>query len=121
MNKQEAYKFGVDGEEQAREYLEKKGMIFLRNRYRCPYGEIDLIMADGDFIVFVEVKARSVARPGTGLMAINREKQKRLAHAAIFFLRETGQRKAPVRFDVIEINREGVIHLKNAFLPNLPV
>ena len=121
MTKEEAYQLGVDAEEQARKYLENKGMIFLRNRYRCPYGEIDLIMMDGDFIVFVEVKARSTARPGTGLMAINREKQNRLAHAAVFFLRETGQRKAPARFDVIEINREGVIHLKNAFMPGLPV
>ena len=121
MKREEAYQLGVDGEEQARRYLEKQGMLFLRNRYRCPYGEIDLIMMDGDFVVFVEVKARSMAKPGTGLMAINREKQNRLARAAVFFLREMGLRKAPARFDVIEINREGVIHLKNAFMPGLPV
>ena len=52
----ETYETGLWGEDFAAEYLkEKLGMVLLEQRYRTKRGEIDLIMTDGDTVVFVEV------------------------------------------------------------------
>ncbi len=112
------YETGVHGEEIAEDYLTKKGMVCLERRYREKCGEIDLIMRDGHTLVFVEVKSRfSSAAPGTGLMAVNAAKQRRLARTAMLYLMRHKAQRSPVRFDVLEINRDGVIHIPNAFQP----
>ncbi len=111
------YETGVQGELIAEEYLTKKGMICLERRYREKCGEIDLIMKDGEAIVFTEVKARFSAARGTGLMAVTPGKQKRIARAAMLYLMKHKAVRSAVRFDVVEINREGIIHIPNAFQP----
>ena len=58
MNDQTSEK-GLAGERQALAYLRQHGMRPVCQRYRCPYGEIDLVMLDGECLVFVEVKLRS--------------------------------------------------------------
>ncbi len=118
---EKTYQTGLDGEEQARIFLESKGMIFVRSRYRCVCGEIDLIMMDGKTIVFTEVKTRFTGRAGSGLMAVDRTKQGRLSRAAVCFLKETHMTGSPARFDVIEINRDGIIYVRDAFHPGRPV
>lgn len=115
------YRTGLDGEEQARRFLESKGMIFIRNRYRCVCGEIDLIMLDGKTLVFTEVKARFTGHAGSGLMAVDRKKQGRLSRAAVCFMKEVHMTGSPARFDVVEINRDGIIHVRDAFHPGNPV
>ena len=52
------YETGVRGEEIAEAYLTQMGMRCLERRYREKPGEIDLIMEDGECLVFVEVKTR---------------------------------------------------------------
>ena len=61
MNEQTSEK-GLAGERQALAYLRQHGMRPVCQRYRCPYGEIDLVMLDGECLVFVEVKLRKSAR-----------------------------------------------------------
>ena len=61
------YQKGLDGESRAALYLQNRGMVLLQKRYRSPFGEIDLVMRDGDTLVFVEVKARANADAGTML------------------------------------------------------
>ena len=51
-------KTGVQGEVLAREYLKSKGYKILKENFRCPVGEIDLIVSKDNLVVFVEVKAR---------------------------------------------------------------
>ena len=109
-----SYKKGLAGEDRACEYLEKKGMVLLERRYRSLYGEIDLVMQDGEILVFVEVKARKNSRYGTGLEAITLGKQKRLLQTAALYLAQTGH-NAPVRFDAVEVMPEGITHIANAF------
>ena len=58
------YRKGLDGESRAAVYLQNRGMVLLQKRYRSPFGEIDLVMRDGDTLVFVEVKARTNAGAG---------------------------------------------------------
>lgn len=109
------HRTGLRGEAQAEAYLCQRGMIVLARRYRAQDGEIDLVMQDGEMIVFVEVKARPTARAGMGLMAVTPAKQRRMTHAALAFLVEREWMDRPVRFDVVEITAQGMYHLPNAF------
>lgn len=107
---------GLQGEGQAERYLtETCGMTCLHRRFRSQDGEIDLIMQDGDVLVFVEVKFRPAGRTGAGLLAVTPDKRRRMLHAALGYLAATGDVARPVRFDVVEITRDGLRHLPNAF------
>lgn len=110
------YKAGLSGESQAEEYLCNCGLQPLSRRYRGADGEIDLIMLDGECIVFVEVKSRPGSPAGSGLMAVTPAKQQRMTHAALAFLAEREWMERPVRFDVIEISSSGILHIPNAFM-----
>ena len=61
---------GLVGERQALAYLQQLGMRPVCQRYRCPYGEIDLVMLDGECLVFVEVKLRARGRNNVGVSAV---------------------------------------------------
>lgn len=110
------YESGLNGEAVAEEFLCKRGMSVIDRRYRGADGEIDLIMQDGETIVFVEVKARPRAQAGAGLLAVTPAKQRRMTHAALSFLLEREWMERLVRFDVVEITRDGIIHIPNAFM-----
>ena len=49
---------GKRGEYAALEYLLKQGYVYRDRNFRAAKCEIDLIVMDGDTLVFVEVKAR---------------------------------------------------------------
>jgi putative endonuclease len=108
------YQKGLAGESRAEAYLKNRGMVLLQRRYRSPFGEIDLVMADGDALVFVEVKARSTAGEGAGLEAVTAAKQKKLVKTALLYLAEQNW-QGPARFDVVELTRDGAQHVVNAF------
>ena len=110
------YETGLSGETQAEQYLCTLGMCTICKRYRGSDGEIDLIMRDGETIVFVEVKFRPGSPSGSGLMAVTKAKQKRMIHAALAFLCERECMDQQVRFDVVEISRSGILHVPNAFM-----
>ena len=111
------YKSGLNGEELAEIYLCHHGMTVLARRYRAADGEIDLILQDEDFVVFAEVKYRPQGCTGEGLLAITAAKQRRMTHAALYFLVEKGWTDRPTRFDAVEVTRKGVLHIPNAFMP----
>ncbi len=104
---------GLLGEMRAAVYLRKKGMRFVASRFRTPHGEIDLIMQDGESLVFVEVKTRPRGHISSGLQAVNAEKRRHLRYAAQCYLAEHPAER--VRMDVIEISASGILHIKNAF------
>ena len=109
-----AYAKGILGEDAARKYLESKGMVLLHQRYHSPYGEIDLVMLDGQTLAMVEVKARENADPATCSYAITPAKQKRLCMTARYYLAEHPADR-PIRFDAVLVTRRGVRHIPNAF------
>ena len=118
--KKATYETGLRGEEIAERHLSEKGMRCLERRYREKAGEIDLIMEDGETLVFVEVKARfsgGKAGEGQGLMAVTPAKQRRIARCAMLYLMKKGWTRREIRFDAVEINQEGIIHIPNAFQP----
>ena len=110
------YETGLSGEAQAEKHLVAQGMQTICKRYRGSDGEIDLIMQDGESVVFVEVKFRPGSQAGSGLMAVTPAKQRRMTHAALTFLLEREWMDRQVRFDVVEISRTGILHVPNAFM-----
>lgn len=112
------YDRGLAGEQQAERYLTGLGMRCLARRYRGGDGELDLVMQDGDILVMVEVKYRPKSHRGMGLLAVTPAKQRKMLHAAQHFLLEREGIGCPVRFDVVEITADGLLHLPNAFIPS---
>lgn len=107
---------GLTGEHQAEAYLCSRGMTVIARRYRGQDGEIDLILLDGETVVFAEVKARPSGSRGSGLAAVTLAKQRRMTHAALSFLLEREWTSRPVRFDVVEITAQGILYVPNAFM-----
>lgn len=71
--------------------------------YRCPAGEIDLVAAQGDTLVFVEVKTRSSADAAMPEDAVDAIKRRQVLRAARYFLAQMQAQHLPTRFDVIAI------------------
>ena len=96
---------GGRGERAAVKYLKKQGYKLLRKNYKTPFGEVDLLLSDGDTLVFAEVKTRTSAEYGTPSEAVDRERQSRYKRAAAFHLKSENiaQEEALVRFDVVEV------------------
>ena len=73
---------GMRGERLAEQHLIARGYRLLDRNWRCTEGEIDLVMHDGDEVVFVEVKTRSSVAFGHPLEAITAVKLARLRRLA---------------------------------------
>lgn len=73
---------GQRGERIAERHLVAQGLTVLDRNWRCPQGEIDLVLRDGDETVFVEVKTRTSVTFGHPLEAITVEKLARLRRLA---------------------------------------
>lgn len=91
---------GKAAENKALEFLECNGLRLIIRNYRSRRGEIDLVMEDGDDIVFVEVRYRNNDTFGSALESIDRNKQARLIACAMQYLSENHLDKAS-RFDVV--------------------
>ena len=68
---------GERGEQIALRYLEGRGLRTVDRNFRCRLGEIDLIMLDGDCLVFVEVRYRSGKRIAPAVLTVDRFKQQK--------------------------------------------
>ena len=79
---------GAAGEQLARRHLEQRGYRFVAANWRRPYGELDLIMRDGNVLVFVEVKTRRGERLVTAEESLTAAQARRLLRGAQFFLAE---------------------------------
>lgn len=93
---------GAWGEEKAAEYLRGKGYELVVHSYRSRFGEIDLIVRDQRFLVFVEVKLRKNANFARAMEYVDQKKQEKLRITAEIYLSEHPTPLQP-RFDVIEI------------------
>ena len=70
--------------------------------YRCRFGEIDLIMSNRKYLVFVEVKLRKSDKFANAAEFVDRRKQDRIRTTADMYLSEFPTDLQP-RFDVVEI------------------
>lgn len=111
-------KIGLAAEDEARDYLQTQGLTWVESNYRCKLGEIDLIMRDKDYLVFVEVRARTSTRHGNALESVTRFKQKKLIRTALLYLQTKRLLdKQLCRFDVVSIEGQPaqMTWLNNAF------
>ena len=97
---------GQRAEDRAQARLIAHGLQPITRNYRCRGGEIDLVMRDGDCLVFVEVRFRRDRGFGGALSSIDTRKRQRLILAAEHYLARDGWR-GPCRFDVVAYDGDG--------------
>ncbi|OGT97808.1 MAG: YraN family protein [Gammaproteobacteria bacterium RIFOXYB2_FULL_38_6] len=109
---------GSQAESKALAFLKTQGLKLLERNFRCKLGEIDLIMQDKDFTVFVEVKYRKIINFGEPVETVTKSKQRKIIKAATFYLQQKDLfDKVPCRFDVVGILDDGQINwIKDAFI-----
>ena len=110
---------GKTGEDLAVRYLENRGYAIVERNYRQRTGEIDIIARDGEYLVFVEVKARRGNRYGSPLDAVTLRKQRQISRVALGFMSRHRCLEVPVRFDVVAVylcgQKAKIELIKNAF------
>ena len=111
-------KLGEKGEGLAVKFLKKKGYRIIKQNYKTPIGEIDIIAAEGDTLVFIEVKTRESLEYGHPFEAVNKAKRRKIANVALLYLKAL-KKEPPCRFDVVSIfyenGRPGLELIKDAF------
>ncbi len=108
-------KIGNLGEQAALKFLQQHGLQLIQTNFYSRFGEIDLIMRDGDSLVFVEVKQRR-AGIAAGIESITPAKQRKLVQTAQYFLMKLGK-DVNCRFDAVILATDGEIEwLKNIII-----
>lgn len=106
---------GRRGEDLAAAWYVEHGWEVLARNWRCDRGELDLVVARGDVVAVVEVKARSSSRFGHPAEAVDARKQARLRRLAARWLAESGRRFGELRFDVVAVTPSSVEVIPAAF------
>ena len=109
-------------EESALLYLKRKDYVLIATRYKTPYGEIDLLMRDGETIVAIEVKYRK--HESDSFECLTARQQKRIENALLYYLsehniNESGANSSLLRFDVVLLSPgTQLTHIENAWQEN---
>lgn len=108
---------GPAAERLAVEFLQRNGLTLVESNFRSRHGEIDLILRDGETLVFAEVRLRSSSAFGGAAASITLAKQAKITRTAQFYLQHT-RSKAPCRFDAVlldSLDAKRVEWIRNAF------
>jgi len=106
------YLSGLSAEEQAARVYERRGAVILERRHRSEAGEIDLIVREGEILVFVEVKKRRSR--ATAADSITERQWRRLGLAASRYMLVESDKTGPVRgcrFDAALVGGDGGIEI----------
>ena len=110
---------GTRAEKLALSFLKKQGLKAHQQNYHCRFGEIDLIMLDQDYLVFVEVRHRRSQEYGGALESVDRRKQGKLRRTAEYYLIRSKKTDCPCRFDILcvngDLNSPDIDWIQNAF------
>jgi putative endonuclease len=115
-----SHRLGRQAEQQALHFLTGSGLKFLGKNFRAAHGEIDLILQDGDTIVFVEVRARTNPGYMDAVESIDSRKVNSIIQASRLYLHKHGiSDSALCRFDVVtltgKLRTPKIEWIKNAF------
>ena len=98
---------GARGEREAEAFLrDERAFTTITRNWRNPKDrreEIDLVMRDGEVLVFVEVKARAAGALVSGYHAVNSSKKKIMRRACAAYLRALADKPRTFRFDIVEV------------------
>lgn len=88
-------------------HLKNKGLKVIERNFNSRYGEIDLIMLDGDTLAFIEVRFRANTAHGSGAETVDYRKQQKIIKTAQFFLQQSKKyQQLNCRFDVVSVTLE---------------
>lgn len=115
-------RLGRRGERLARKHLRRCGYRILARNFACAAGEVDIIAARRDTIIFVEIKTRTSEQHQDILETVSRDKWNRVERAAQHYLSRRAARDVPCRFDMIAIllpaeGQPTVEHIEDAHQP----
>ena len=112
-------RLGDAGEAAAAEHFARAGYRVVARNHRCRRGEVDLVVEQGELLVFVEVRTRETAAFGSPEETVGAKKQRRVVLAARDFLARRRGAERAVRFDVVSIvdapDGLRLTHYPNAF------
>lgn len=106
------------GEDEAVKCLKAHKYEIVERNYRNRLGEVDIIAKDGDVICFVEVKTRLSDAPDLALEAVSPAKQKKIAQAALSYLKQHHLMEQEARFDVVIVTRQRPGGLSAELIPD---
>jgi len=93
---------GRRAERRAERYLSRRGLATVKRNYARTTGEVDLVMLDGDVLVFVEVRYRGPGSWSSAIESVDRAKQRRIVRTCELFRRDNPEHRfRAVRFDVV--------------------
>jgi putative endonuclease len=100
---------GILGEKLAKDFLKRKGYRIIETNYRSPEGEIDIIARHDDFLVFIEVRAKTSLEFGSPEESITPAKMQRIKTAAAYYHQTHDNLPSLWRIDfvAIELNPKG--------------
>ena len=104
---------GQGCEERALQHLVGHGLKLVEANYHCKSGEIDLILRDGDALVFVEVRQRASRSHGGAAASIGPAKSRRIVRAAQTYLQRFARMPA-CRIDVVAFDGAAIDWLRDA-------
>lgn len=107
-------RLGAKGEARARGYLKENGYKILEKNYKNPFGEIDIIAEKDGVIAFIEVKTRLSDKFGAPSEAVGKTRQTKYIMGAKSYFNGR-EMDCVVRFDLIEVYKDRINHLENAF------
>lgn len=112
---------GKEAEKLARTYLEKQGLTFITQNYRCRTGEIDLVMQDENELIFVEVKYRSQNQHGSAVEYFHASKRRKFESAVMHYMQENSLNPSVVahRIDLVGIDNNKSKHADINWLKNI--
>ena len=105
---------GTEAEQSAAAYLERNGYSIVERNARTRFGEIDIIAAKDNVLVFVEVKAKGSSLFGLPEEMITAKKKKKLNLLTRAYIADKKFR-GQARIDVIAMDHQGLRHYENAF------
>ena len=106
---------GLAGEAAAVFFLEEKGIKILEKNFRSRTGEVDIIALEGETVVFIEVKTWSAYGIEALEQALDNKKRHKIIETSKYFLSlHREYRYMAIRFDVVFISPEEIIHLASA-------
>lgn len=94
---------GRRGEDATVRMYERRGYRVVARNWRCPLGELDLVVQRNDVLVFCEVKSRTGAAFGGGYEAVTWSKRRKIRQLAEAFLQSYRPLDVRTRFDVASV------------------
>ena len=106
---------GAYGEKLVGRWYEARGYRIVERNWRCREGEIDLIVALANTVVFCEVKTRRSEAFGLPAEAVGWKKQRKIRTAASIWMQRSSVHPAVIRFDVASVVQREVTVIEAAY------